>query len=121
MRTVKREFGDFGEKIAKEYFIKKGYRFLASNFSYNKYEIDLIFEEEKTKTIVFIEVKTRKSDEIYLPEESITYTKQDKIRKCASLYFKLNREYKGYNARFDSFAVVKNDREFRTNHIENAF
>lgn len=121
MKTEKREFGDFGESVAKEYFIDKGYRFLASNFSYQKYEIDLIFEEEKSKTIIFIEVKTRRSDKLFLPEESINAAKQAKIRKCASLYLRLNREFRGYNIRYDSFTVVKNDSEFRTNHIEYAF
>ncbi|MCE1166449.1 MAG: YraN family protein [Bacteroidetes bacterium] len=121
MKTEKRAFGDFGEKVARDYFLKKGYRFLASNFSYQKYEIDLIFEEVKTKTLIFIEVKTRKSDALYLPEESINAAKQQKIRKCAALYLRLNREFAGYNIRYDSFTVVKNEKEFKTNHIEYAF
>ena len=121
MKTLKREFGDWGEGVAKEYFRKKGYRFLAGNFSYKKYEIDLIFEDEKKKTIIFIEVKTRKSDSIGLPEESITASKQEKIRKCAGLYIRLNPEYNRHEIRFDSFTVIRNENEFRTNHIEYAF
>jgi putative endonuclease len=121
LKTEKREFGDYGEKVARDYFLKKGYRFLASNFSFKKYEIDLVFEDEKSKTIIFIEVKTRATDRNLLPEDAITAAKQRKVRNGAYFFIKLNREFRDYDMRFDSFSVIKNESEFRINHKEYAF
>lgn len=71
MKNSKKETGDIGEQTAKNYFLEKGYRFLASNFTYDKLEIDLVFEEPVKKILIFVEVKTRSSLRFGAPEEAI--------------------------------------------------
>lgn len=119
--TKNKELGDYGEEFAKKYFLEKGLRFIAKNFSYKHYEIDLIFEDEKKNQIIFIEVKTRSNDFVGLPEESINISKQEKLRKGAYYFLKLNKEFYNYETRFDSFSIIKNNDKFITNHIESAF
>ena len=53
----KREIGFEYEKIAKEYLEENGLIYVTSNY-YSKFgEIDLIFWEEMTETLIFVEVK----------------------------------------------------------------
>ena len=57
---IKRDFGNTGENLATEYLEKQGYTILERNFYCKQGEIDIIAKIKKT--LVFIEVKTRKSD-----------------------------------------------------------
>ena len=49
--------GDWGEKIAREHLITKGYTIVDTNFRVGRYEIDII--ATKGSSICFVEVKTR--------------------------------------------------------------
>jgi len=66
-------------------------------------------------------VKTRTSDYIGLPEESINIKKQEKLRKGAYYFLKLNKEFCNHETRFDSYTIIKNNDKIITNHIESAF
>ena len=69
-----REFGNKGEDLACEYLVKNGYEILERNKHFSKLcEIDII-AKFKNK-VVFVEVKTRKSDAFGTPMEAITKTK----------------------------------------------
>lgn len=116
-----KETGDFGEQIAKKYLIDKGYRFVASNFSYAKLEIDLIFEDETEKYLIFVEVKTRSSLKYGFPEEAIDKDKQMNIRSASDYFLKFNREFRNYKKRFDSVSILKQVNEWTINHIQNSF
>ena len=52
-----KKFGIIGEKIAQKFLINKGYEILETNYYTKIGEIDII--AQKSKKIVFIEVKTR--------------------------------------------------------------
>lgn len=116
-----KETGDFGEQIAKKYLIEKGYRFIASNFSYAKLEIDMIFEDESEKYLIFVEVKTRSSLKYGVPEEAIDKDKQKNLRSASDYFLKFNREFRKHNKRFDSVSVLKQDNGWTINHIQNSF
>ena len=74
-----REFGNKGEDLACEYLIKNGYKILERNKHFSKLcEIDII-AKLKDK-VVFVEVKTRKSNAFGSPMEAITKTKYHKIK-----------------------------------------
>ena len=76
----KREIGFKYENVAKEYLILQGLTFVESNF-YTKFgEIDLIFFEKKSQTLVFVEVKYRKNDFFGSAIEMVTEDKQTCIR-----------------------------------------
>src|SRR5882762_11939271 len=73
-----------GEDIAVAYLEKKDYTILERNFRKKYGEIDII--AKKNNTLVFIEVKTRTSNQFGEPIESITPWKLKSLIKTAYLY-----------------------------------
>ncbi|MBR6722357.1 YraN family protein [bacterium] len=85
-----REFGNKGEDLACEYLIKNGYEILERNKHFSKFcEIDII-AKFKNK-VVFVEVKTRKSDAFGAPMEAITKTKFNNIKTGVLSYIQDNK------------------------------
>ena len=110
--------GKLGEQEAKKYLTTKGYVILHENYRSRIGEIDLVaFYED---TLVFIEVKSRKSSKYGLPRESVTPYKQATIRKVAMLYIKHHQMQKS-KIRFDVIEVYQEKTPWRIHHIPNAF
>lgn len=85
-----REFGAIGEDIACDYLVKNGYKILERNVHFSKLcEIDII-AQYKNKT-VFIEVKTRKTNNYGAPFEAITKTKYSNIKTGVLIYLSENK------------------------------
>jgi putative endonuclease len=80
----RRKTGILGEKLAKDYLKKKGYRILETNYRCPEGEVDIIAEHNDI--LVFVEVKTRRSLEFGSPEESITAEKRERLRAVAAYY-----------------------------------
>ena len=78
------EKGKKGEDIAAARLRKEGYRIIERNYRCIYGEIDIIAMH--SGDIVFVEVKSRKSDEFGSPEEAVGITKQRKISKVALNY-----------------------------------
>jgi putative endonuclease len=90
--------GEFGERLIVEHLKRQGYRIVATNFQAPighslagrliTGEIDIIAYDESTRpyTLVFIEVKTRSSDEIAAPEAAVDLRKQRQIIRTARVY-----------------------------------
>jgi putative endonuclease len=118
----RKEFGDFGEKIACKYLEKKNLKLIEKNFRFQRCEVDLIFLEKKTKTLIFVEVKSRKNKAFGEPEESVNYFKQRNIKKASQGFILKMKEYENYDFRFDTLSVMfEKNNEYRINHIECAF
>ena len=101
----KREVGFKYENVAKEYLILQGLVFVESNF-YTKFgEIDLIFFEKSSQTIVFVEVKYRKSDFFGSAIEMVTQEKQNRILASSQVY--LLKKNWDRNVRYDIIGVSK--------------
>ena len=116
--AVHNDLGRLGENIAREYLEEKGYRILDQNWMYGRAEIDLIafFAE----SMIFVEVKTRSSVDFGEPEEFVDYKKERQL-EFASLAYIERQQYQG-EIRFDVIAIVfKNNKQFKINHIEDAF
>ncbi len=71
------DLGRWGEILARQYLLSKGYQLRESNWRVPEGEIDLIFQDGET--VVFVEVKARRHQEFGLPEESLTRRKQDRL------------------------------------------
>lgn len=85
-----RKFGDAGEDLACRYLENNGYEILERNKHYSRFcEIDIIAKHKNT--IVFVEVKTRKSNAYGTPMEAITRTKYENIRKGVQYYIAENK------------------------------
>lgn len=103
------KIGEIGERVAANYLIAQGYELLDTNqynhVGYRVGEIDLI-GREKSGTIVFFEVKSRKGRKgSVIPEESITSGKIGKIVKAAEYYLR-KENLLGVNWRIDAIGIV---------------
>ena len=124
--TEKRRLGDFGEGEAVKFLRKKGYRIKKRNYAPEGTEIDIVAE---TKTdIVFIEVKTRDTDNVGKheprPASAVTPKKQRAIIECAKMYLSFYVPKK--RVRFDIIEVYveRDGRKYTVKdikHLENTF
>ena len=119
MQSLSQTLGVLGEELAFHYLKKKGYKVLIRNYESPLGEIDLIAKEKGA--IVFIEVKTRSSDAMGSPAESVTHFKRHQIVKSAQYYVKRYGVHQ-VPCRFDVVSVlIPNDKEPILEIIENAF
>ncbi len=94
MKTKK--VGELGEKIARSYLEKKGYRILDTNFCFRtsrgpqKGELDIV--AKKDDVISFMEVKTLSSlNGPVRPEEKVNSAKRKKIIRSAEYWLAKNK------------------------------
>jgi putative endonuclease len=110
--------GKDGEQIAAAYLKKNGYCICETNFRCPLGEIDIIAREKKE--IVFIEVKTRKSNKLGYPEQAVGAKKQIKLSQLALWYLQKNK-LADANARFDVVAITLHPEGNEIRLIKNAF
>ncbi len=107
--------GKNGEEIAKTHLQKAGYKILEMNKRFSKLcEIDIIALDKDT--LVFVEVKTRKTDICGHPLEAITKSKYNHIRQGLYLYRQENPQYKKF--RIDAISVLIKP-EIKIEHLKN--
>ncbi len=97
------KLGAAGEKVAAKTLKRAGYRILDRNYRCSTGEIDLIAADGDT--VVFVEVKTRRSDEAADPEVNVTYHKRRNITRAAK-FFLMQRRAQDCPSRFDVVSVV---------------
>lgn len=111
--------GQSGEAFAAAFLEKKGYRVLERNYRSRFGEIDLIAQDGKT--IVFVEVKARRTLRWGDPAQAVHHRKQQKIFQVAQLYL-MRQEKEDVPCRFDVVEVIITpDGSSRIHHILNAF
>lgn len=99
-----KEIGKYGENLAKDFLIKKGYKIIELNFRYSKIaEIDII--AKKDNVIHFVEVKTRTSDSFGAPLEAIGAAKLKSIYQAGLFYIQKNKYEK---FQIDAIGIVLN-------------
>lgn len=114
--------GSSGESIAEDFLTKKGYKLLKRNFRFGHNEIDLIFEDEKKKILIFVEVKARYSLKYGAPEESISRKKQKGFINAVNGFMSLHNEFSDHDLRIDTIGIILGDGSApEINHIENSF
>ncbi len=118
MPNRNQKFGKIGESLAVKHLKKKGYRILERNFRNALGEIDVIARQGGS--LVFIEVKSRRSDRYGSPKFAVTPAKQKKISMVALSYLKAMGQSHA-KARFDVVAVVSDNDIHRFEIIRNAF
>ena len=80
----RQEVGKLGEKTARKFLKKQGYRIRETGFRCPRGEIDIIAQQKDY--LVFVEVRTRSSLDFGTPEESITQAKKKKLVALALTY-----------------------------------
>ncbi len=95
--------GQMGERAAERYLKRLGYIIVARGERDDLGELDLVAVDGRT--IVFVEVKTRRGDLAGRPAEAVDEAKQRRITRLALAYLK-RHDLLDYSARFDVMAVT---------------
>ncbi len=112
----KQIIGKQGEALAKKYLKDKGYKIVDEHYCLKGGEIDLIAKQGEF--LVFVEVKTRTSNEFGLPEEAVNYFKQKSLAKAIKYYLWKNK-ITNKNVRFDVIGIKLNgNKNPEINHFE---
>lgn len=111
------ELGRLGEKKVFDFLVAKRYQIIATNWRYEKCELDIVCEYKNL--IVFVEVKTRSTDDFGKPAEFVTAAQQTKLIEGAEAF--LEEKNLENEIRFDIVEVLAVGTNFSINHIENAF
>ena len=113
--------GKWGENIAANYLIQKGYQVLFRNWRSTYGELDLI--ACKDNVISIVEVKTRRGIELGWPEESVTPVKQEHLFNSSQAFFDENEQFADNPWQIDVIAILlvsKKPPSFQIRHYENA-
>ena len=100
----KRSQGSLYEQKARAYLETQGLKFIAANQTFKCGELDLVMADGDT--VVFVEVRQRKSNRFGSAVESIDYRKQQKWINAANiwLFTKRNQSLDTAKCRFDVVA-----------------
>lgn len=117
--TAKQAQGKLAEDAAAEFLIQAGLQIIERNFLCKMGELDLIAQDKDS--LVFVEVRFRKSNAFGGALASITPSKQAKLRRTAE-YFLFNYQSKPA-CRFDVITLSLNNQHKMviTDWIKNAF
>ena len=87
MTTLTRaEIGALGEQLAVEHLESLGLRVLIRNWRCRYGELDVIAADDAARTVVFVEVKTRTSDQFGGVVQAVTPQKVRRLRRLAGLW-----------------------------------
>ena len=113
----KRELGNEGEIMARDYLMQQGYTIVDTNWQFGHLEIDIIAIRENI--LAFVEVKTRSSSAVSEPQMAVNQQKQKNIIRAANAYILKNK----YNceARFDIISVIRNEKGTQIEHLPDAY
>ena len=118
MTEARINLGRMGEDAAAQYLQRLGMKILQRNFQTPLGEIDLIARQRRT--LVFVEVKTRRSSLYGYPAEAVGPRKQRQIIRAAKWYLNENPG-KDIQPRFDVVSILVNGSEMEIEHIPGAF
>jgi putative endonuclease len=118
-KPLSHQHGDLGERAAKKHLRRLGMKFLVANFRSPRGEIDLVFRDRDC--LVFVEVKTRSSEDWTRPASYVNAHKRRLLSQTALDYLRLikNPEVK---IRFDIVEILLYDGAVReVRHLPNSF
>ena len=116
--------GERGERAAARLLRRLGYHVVTTRRRHRYGEIDIIAVDESDglRTVVFVEVKTRRSDQLGRPAEAIDATRQARLTRAALAFLKSHGLLE-YASRFDVIEVIwpAGARRPTIRHIRDAF
>ncbi|MES9858690.1 MAG: YraN family protein [Sedimenticola sp.] len=107
-RKTKKESGDEAEAQARAHLERAGLQMVEKNYRCRRGEIDLIMRQGNT--LVFVEVRYRRSDAFGSAVESITATKRQRVITAASHYLTCHKQNNSA-CRFDVVAISGEQRQ----------
>jgi putative endonuclease len=119
MTLARQAVGAYGERLAAQHLIESGLRVEARNWRCSLGEVDIIAWDGDT--LVFCEVKTRRSDRFGTPAEAVVAAKARRLRRLAAHWLHTN-EVHPRDVRFDVIEVIAPPRgAARVAQIKGAF
>jgi len=119
MNDGRRAFGQIAESQAERYLRRKGYRILARNDRSSCGELDLVAQQ--AGTLVFIEVKARRTTAFGGASYAVDGRKQARLVRLAAEYLARHR-VRNLSCRFDVVLCRGGTaKPTEIEHIENAF
>ena len=118
-RPLHLRHGELGERAARKYLRRNGLKYLTANFRSPRGEIDLIFRDRDC--LVFVEVKTRSSEEWVRPAAAVNAERRRRLSRAALDYLRLLRN-PHVKIRFDIVEVLLKDGLVdQVRHLPNTF
>lgn len=108
--------GKWGEELAVQYLVGKGYAIVKTNWRLKHFEIDIIAMHNNR--LVFVEVKTRTNPDDD-PLLAIDRRKMMQMTRAANA-FVLNCD-SSFEVQFDIIAITGNEYKYTLEHIPDAF
>ena len=99
-----KRLGRWGQNLSQRYLARRGCKTIARNYAVRGGELDLVMADTNG-TIVFVEVKTRQSEDFAPAKAAVNYKKQQKMIRTAKCFL---REFRisGRPLRFDIMTVI---------------
>jgi putative endonuclease len=117
-RTGHLRLGRLGERAARAHLRRIGMKFLTANFR-GRGEVDLVFRD--ATVLVFVEVKTRSSEEWVRPAHAVDMGKRRLLTQTALDYLRLLK-FPDVPVRFDIVEVLlANGKVREVRHLPNTF
>lgn len=118
MLNQRQIYGEAAEALAARLLHKRGYRIIETNYRTKLGEIDIVARDGDT--LVFVEVKARRTGRFGAPKWAVTPRKQRKISMLALHYLKTTGQSRA-KARFDVVSINSAPPHPEVEIIRNAF
>jgi putative endonuclease len=120
MQKYNQKVGDFGESLAEQYLLAKGYKILARKVKISYQEIDLV--AKKQDQLVFVEVKTRTNESLGMIEDSFAHQKISNLKLAINNYLENNNIYdENFQLDLISIRIDKTNKVAKIKHFKNIF
>lgn len=115
------ELGKWGEEQAALYLRSKGWYIRHRDWHCGHRDVDIIAIDEDCSIVIFVEVKTRATNQWGEPDEAIDLKKQDSIIRTAGTYIR-NFRLEHCEVRYDTISIIGTPATgAEITHKENAF
>ncbi|MGZ3465033.1 MAG: YraN family protein [Gemmatimonadaceae bacterium] len=124
MSAARQVMGRKGERVAERWLTVHGWEIAERRFRNGRRDIDLVATRPERdgpgRTVAFVEVKTRASDDFGGPVSAVNWRKRRELSRSAKVWIS-RFEKPGDTFRFDVIGVILEAEKVRVQHVENAF
>ena len=110
------DVGKWGEDVAADYLQRHGFSITERNWKVGRLEVDII--ATSPNIVLFVEVKTRRTDNFGSPHEAVDWRKQKNLLAAMHQYMAINHIESPM--RYDIISIVGSAESYELEHIENA-
>lgn len=121
--AIHNDIGKWGEDVAARYMEQQGWFVRHRDWRYRHTDIDIVCIDAEDTMLVFVEVKTRSTDEYGRPSEAVDADKRRNIITAATAYRHTFRK-ENRMVRYDIIAITgtpDHPDKINIEHIEDAF